>query len=102
MSQNYYQVLGVAESALPADIKQAYRRLATKLHPDKHQGNPVYEERFKAVAVAYGVLSDPNRRAQYDYKLRQAALLARLQATGRTTPLLRWLLQRQASLRRQV
>ena len=61
-------------SAPAADIKRAYRRLATQLHPDKHQGDPRYEERFKAVAVAYRVLSDPERRAQYDYKLRQAAL----------------------------
>lgn len=73
MSQNYYQVLGVSASAPAADIKQAYRRLATQLHPDKHQGSAHYEERFKAVAVAYGVLSDPDRRAQYDFRLRQAA-----------------------------
>ncbi|MGI4834466.1 MAG: DnaJ domain-containing protein [Janthinobacterium lividum] len=73
MSENYYQTLGVTVSAPAADIKRAYRRLATQLHPDKHQGDPRYEERFKAVAVAYGVLSDPARRAQYDYKLRQAA-----------------------------
>lgn len=76
MSQNYYQVLGVAVSAPAADIKRAYRRLAIQLHPDKHQGSAHFEERFKAVAVAYGVLSDPSRRAQYDYKLRQAAQLA--------------------------
>ncbi|NML65675.1 J domain-containing protein [Hymenobacter sp. RP-2-7] len=74
VSENYYQTLGVMVSAPAADIKRAYRRLATQLHPDKHQGDPRYEERFKAVAVAYRVLSDPERRAQYDYKLRQAAL----------------------------
>lgn len=88
MNENYYQVLGVAVSAPAADIKRAYRRLATQLHPDKHQGDPAYEERFKAVAVAYGVLSDPGSRAQYDYKLRQATLLAearRQAATYATT-----------------
>ncbi|WP_223648338.1 DnaJ domain-containing protein [Hymenobacter psoromatis] len=73
MSQNYYQVLGVPPTASAAVIKQAYRRLATALHPDKHQGDPRYEEQFKAVAVAYGVLSNPDRRAQYDYRLQQAA-----------------------------
>lgn len=73
MSQNHYQVLGVPPTASGADIKRAYRRLATALHPDKHQGDPRYEEQFKTVAVAYGVLSHPDRRAQYDYRLQQAA-----------------------------
>ena len=72
MSQNHYQVLGVPATAPAADIKRAYRRLATELHPDKHGGDRHYEERFKAVAVAYGVLSDPDRRAQYDYQLQLA------------------------------
>lgn len=73
MSQNHYQVLGVLPSAPAADIKQAYRRLATQLHPDKHGGDHRYAEQFKAVAVAYGVLSDPGRRAQYDFHLQVAA-----------------------------
>jgi len=84
VSQNHYQVLGVLPSAPAADIKRAYRRLATELHPDKHGGDAAYEERFKAVAVAYGVLSDPDRRAQYDFKLlqatRQAEQMQRAQA----------------------
>jgi tetratricopeptide (TPR) repeat protein len=57
-------------------IKQAYRRLANQLHPDKHGGDPRHEEQFKAVAAAYRVLSDPGRRAQYDYQLQQAAQYA--------------------------
>jgi curved DNA-binding protein CbpA len=73
VSQNHYQVLGVPPTAPVADIKRAYRRLATELHPDKHGGDRHYEERFKAVAVAYGVLSDADRRAQYDYQLQLAA-----------------------------
>jgi len=72
VSQNHYQVLGVPPTAPAADIKRAYRRLATELHPDKHGGDRHYEERFKAVAVAYGVLGDPDRRAQYDYQLQLA------------------------------
>ncbi|AMR27884.1 hypothetical protein A0257_12825 [Hymenobacter psoromatis] len=84
MSQNHYQVLGVPATAPAADIKRAYRRLATELHPDKHGGDRQFEEQFKAVAVAYGVLSSPDRRAQYDYRLRlearQAAELHRTAA----------------------
>ena len=72
MSQNHYLVLGVPPTAPAADIKRAYRRLATELHPDKHGGDRHYEERFKAVAVAYGVLGDADRRAQYDYQLQLA------------------------------
>ncbi|MDF7812384.1 DnaJ domain-containing protein [Hymenobacter sp. YC55] len=72
MSQNHYHVLGVPATATPVDIKLAYKRLAVQLHPDKHGGNPIYEERFKAVAVAYRVLNDPARRAAYDQQLRQA------------------------------
>lgn len=83
MSQNHYQVLGVPPSAPVADIKRAYRRLATELHPDKHGGDRHYEERFKAVAVAYGVLSDADRRAQYDYQLQLATRRAEeLRRTG--------------------
>jgi tetratricopeptide (TPR) repeat protein len=81
VSQNHYQVLGVPTTAPIADIKRAFRRLATEFHPDKHGGDPLFEEQFKAVAVAYGVLSSPDRRAQYDYKLqleaRQAAEMRR-------------------------
>lgn len=73
MSQNHYQVLGVPATAPVADIKRAYRRLATELHPDKHGGDRRFEEQFKAVSVAYGVLSNPDRRAQYDYKLQLEA-----------------------------
>ena len=50
MSQNHYSILGVSASAPAADIKRAYRRLAVQFHPDKHGGNPRFEEQFKAVA----------------------------------------------------
>ncbi|MBJ6107682.1 DnaJ domain-containing protein [Hymenobacter sp. BT523] len=73
MSQNHYQVLGVAPTAAAADIKRAYRQLVVRYHPDKHGGDVRYEDQFKAVAVAYGVLSDPGRRATYDFQLQQAA-----------------------------
>ena len=73
MIQNHYQILGVAATAAPHDIKRAYKQLAMELHPDKHGGNRLYEERFKAVAAAYRVLNDPARRAAYDHQLRVAA-----------------------------
>ena len=72
MSQNHYQVLGVAPTAAAADIKRAYRQLVVRFHPDKHGGDVRYEDQFKAVAVAYGVLGDAGRRAAYDHHLAQA------------------------------
>ncbi|TGD78033.1 J domain-containing protein [Hymenobacter wooponensis] len=73
MSQNHYQVLGVSATASASEIKLAYKRLAIQYHPDKHRGSTLYEDLFKAVAAAYHVLGEPNRRAQYDYQLRAAA-----------------------------
>ncbi len=72
MSQTHYQVLGVAPTASAADVKRAYRLLVVRYHPDKHGGDTRYEEQFKAVALAYGVLGDPGRRATYDFQLAQA------------------------------
>ena len=72
MSQNHYQVLGVPANAPAADIKRAYRQLVVRFHPDKHGGDVRYEDQFKAVAVAYGVIGDPGRRATYDFQLAQA------------------------------
>ena len=63
MAQDYYQTLGVSKSASQDDIKKAYRRLAHEHHPDKGGGN---EEKFKQVSEAYQVLSDPDKRRQYD------------------------------------
>jgi Flp pilus assembly protein TadD len=79
VSQNHYQVLGVLPTASPEAIKQAYRRLANQLHPDKHGGDPRHEEQFKAVAAAYRMLSDPGRRVQYDFQQQQVAQRAETQ-----------------------
>jgi DnaJ-class molecular chaperone len=61
-----YETLGVERSASPDAIQKAYRRLAKKLHPDLNPGNKGAEERFKEVSAAYGLLSDADKRAQYD------------------------------------
>lgn len=66
VQKDYYAVLGVAKDASASDIKKAYRKLATSLHPDKNPGDAKAEERFKEVSEAYDVLSDPDRRREYD------------------------------------
>jgi len=61
-----YEILGVARTAAPDDIRQAYRRLAKKLHPDLNPGNKESEERFKEVSGAHELLSDPDKRRRFD------------------------------------
>src|SRR3546814_20830264 len=61
-----YDVLGVSRSAKPDEIKQAYRKLAKKLHPDLNPGNSKIEQQFKEVSAAYDLLSDPEKRARFD------------------------------------
>jgi molecular chaperone DnaJ len=64
--RDYYEVLGVSRSANEDDVKKAYRKLALKHHPDRNPGDAAAEERFKEASEAYQILSDPERRAQYD------------------------------------
>ena len=61
-----YEILGIKRTAAPQDIQKAYRRLAKKLHPDLNPGNKGSEERFKEVAGAYDLLSDPVKRQRFD------------------------------------
>ncbi len=65
-TQDFYQVLGVSDSASQEDIKKAYRRLAKQYHPDANPNNPKAADRFKEISEAHTVLSDTEKRAQYD------------------------------------
>ncbi len=64
--KDYYKILGVSRDASEKEIKRAYRKLARKYHPDVNPGDKKAEERFKAINEAYEVLSDKEKRAQYD------------------------------------
>jgi molecular chaperone DnaJ len=64
--RDYYEVLGVGHNASEQEIKSAYRKMAMRFHPDKNPGDQDAEEKFKGAAEAYSVLSDANKRAQYD------------------------------------
>src|SRR5210317_809705 len=64
--RDYYDVLGVNKNASPEDIKSAYRKLAVKYHPDKNPGDKAAEDKFKEASEAYGILSDKNKKENYD------------------------------------
>jgi molecular chaperone DnaJ len=64
--RDFYDVLGVSKSASPEELKSAYRKLAVKHHPDKNPGNKASEEKFKEAGEAYGILSDSEKKQNYD------------------------------------
>ncbi len=65
-ADDYYNELGVEKTATPEEIKKVYRKLALKYHPDKNKGDKASEEKFKKISEAYAVLSDTEKRKQYD------------------------------------
>jgi curved DNA-binding protein len=66
MAENYYRVLGVSKNASKDEIKKAFRKLALKYHPDQNKDNKEAEEKFKKINEAYAVLSNDEKRKQYD------------------------------------
>src|SRR5258706_2542369 len=64
--KNYYHILGLEWNASDEDIRKAYRTYAAKFHPDKHEGDPFFEERFKEVREAHEILGDNDKRWSYD------------------------------------
>jgi curved DNA-binding protein len=66
LQRDYYQILGLNLNASEDEIKKAYRKLALQYHPDHHPDDPESEEKFKKISEAYAVLSDPEKRKEYD------------------------------------
>ena len=66
MARDFYQDLGVSRTATTEEIRKSYRKLAAKLHPDRHPDDPKAEERFKDVNRAFHALTDEKKRALYD------------------------------------
>lgn len=82
---NYYILLGVANTASGEEIKSAYRVLAKKYHPDKNQGNKSAEEYFKEIQQAYTVLSNPEKRKKYDLRFSYRSGNSNQQKTNQTS-----------------
>uniref|UniRef100_A0A0R3RXZ4 J domain-containing protein n=1 Tax=Elaeophora elaphi TaxID=1147741 RepID=A0A0R3RXZ4_9BILA len=72
---DYYEILGVEKNATEQQIKNSYRKLALKFHPDRNPGDQKAAEQFKKISIAYAVLSDPNKRRQYDLSGPSGALV---------------------------
>jgi curved DNA-binding protein len=67
LQKDYYQILGLDRNALEDEIKKAYRKLALQYHPDHHPDDSESVEKFKEIGEAYAVLSDPEKRKEYDF-----------------------------------
>ena len=80
--KDYYQVLGVAESATEEEIKKAYREIAKKHHPDRNPGDKAAEEKFKQASEAYETLGDKEKRSKYDQFRKLGAMGSRFGGGG--------------------
>lgn len=72
--KNYYEILGIENFATDGEIKKSFRQLAIKYHPDKNKGRKDFEEKFKEIANAYEVLTDPIKKGNFDFRLSQRDL----------------------------
>ncbi|CAN0471851.1 unnamed protein product, partial [Phaeothamnion confervicola] len=79
--QDYYQTLGLPQTATSAQIRTAFKRLAMQYHPDRNPNNPMAEEIFKQVNEAYHILSDPLKKARYDSRFYTYETQSSTQAT---------------------
>lgn len=70
MTGNYYDILGISQSATSDEVKKAYRKLSLKFHPDKNEGDEYFSQMFKQINIAYNVLIDLEKRKIYDFQLR--------------------------------
>lgn len=72
--KNYYEILQVRNFATDIEIKKSFRKLAVQFHPDKNGGRKDFEELFKEIANAYDILSDKDKKNNFDFKLKQETL----------------------------
>src|ERR671932_2309171 len=84
--KDYYQILGVSKTATDKEIKQAYRKLARKHHPDVNPGDKSAEMKFKEINEAYEVLGDPAKRKKYDELGANWRMYEQAQASGGPNP----------------
>lgn len=106
--KDYYQILGILETASQEDIRRAYLRMALIWHPDRHAGESpdriaIATASFKEIGEAYGILSDPVKKNDYDWWLRRSRLTPTMRPTGSSasTPTAKPSAGRSSSYRRQ-
>jgi len=82
--KNYYEILQIENFATDGEIKKSFRQLAIKYHPDKNKGRKDFEEKFKEIANAYEILTDPIKKRDFDFRLSQHDQNKRTTGTTRT------------------